>query len=327
MADSLKFPEFDDIPVSTKTFVAATNLSLDLAGLFDYITTVPYTVIPKKRGRKKKEPLPDPNKNIKPGSIISLDYEGKIKGVCLKKKKKKINTDGSVSNKFFRNSMSVDIILDKRVNFKICKNGTFQLTGCKTRKNAEQCVNKMWNIIRTNSRLYDFKYDTDFSVMYIPSMRNIDFSLGFNVDREKLRYYLLTEQNTKCILEPSFGYTGLNVKFPLKENILEMPIVKKTWKNKSWVMEMVTYQDYINTLPPKEAKNKLAKKRFHTFLVFQSGKVIMSGLTFNYKKPIYYEFLDIIRNGYDKIEERLDPVQDIVLDKDTVSDKEYIIYI
>lgn len=320
MADKLVFPNFDDIPVSTKTFVAATNLKLDLALLFDYISTTPYIVIPKKRGRKKKEVVPDPNKHIKPGSIISLEYEGKIKGVCLKKKKPNINSDGTISNTFFRNSMSVVIILDKRINFKICKNGTLQLTGCKSRRHAEQCVDKMWGIIRTNPSLYEFKYESKFSVMYVPSMRNIDFPLNFNVDREKFRQYILTE--TDCILEPSFGYTGLNIKFPVTENILELPIVKKTWTGKDWVTSMVTYQDYINTLPPKEAKSKMAKQRFHTFLVFQSGKVIMSGLTFEYKKPIYYKFLDIIKNGFDNIEERLDPI-----DSDTKCSFQNDIYI
>lgn len=308
MTTALTFPEFDNIPVSTKTFVVATNITIDLAGLHKLIEVTPYVVIPKKRGRKKKDAVVDPNKNIKNGSFISLDYEGDIKGVNLKKKKAKVNTDGTITPKFFRNSMSVVIKLDKLVNFKICKNGTFQLTGCKSRKHSEHCVELTWNILKDAPNLYKFKYGTQFSVMYVPSMRNIDFCVGFNVDREKLRYYMSTQYKNKCILEPSFGYTGLNIKFPLRENILDTPLVKKVWNGNSWDKSIINYQDYLNTLAPKDAKSKLAKKRFHTFLVFQSGKVIMSGLKSEYKKPIYDEFIGIIKKGFDEIEERLDAI-------------------
>ena len=50
----LKFPEFDDIKVSTKTIIAKTNMTIDLRKLFDYLPITNYIVFPKKRGRKKK---------------------------------------------------------------------------------------------------------------------------------------------------------------------------------------------------------------------------------------------------------------------------------
>ena len=51
----LTFPVFEDIKVSTKTFIAMTNLIIDLKKLFDYLPITDYSVIPKKRGRKKIE--------------------------------------------------------------------------------------------------------------------------------------------------------------------------------------------------------------------------------------------------------------------------------
>lgn len=302
--DHLVFPEFNDIEVSTKTFVAATNLKIDIYKLFRRLPVTPYTVVPKKRGRKKKVVQEDPNQDILPGSIISLSCEEETRGVVLKKKKKREN--GSDSTQYFRNAMSVVIILDKKINFKICKNGTFQLTGCKSRTHADQCVETIWDLIREEKDIYEYRYGTEFCVIYVPSMRNIDFPLGFTVDREKLKMYMYSEHNTHCILEPSFGYTGVNIKFSLKENILDMHLTKKTYKNGHWKTSLVKYRDYIETLTPKDAKAKLAKKRYLTFLVFHSGKVIMSGVTAEYKKPVYYEFLDIIKQGYDQIEERLD---------------------
>ena len=53
-SEDLKFPEFNDIKVSTKTFIAMTNLTIDLKKLFDYLPVTNYKVFPKKRGIKKK---------------------------------------------------------------------------------------------------------------------------------------------------------------------------------------------------------------------------------------------------------------------------------
>ena len=39
---TLNFPEFDDIKVSTKTFIAMTNLKLNLNKLFDFLHVTEY---------------------------------------------------------------------------------------------------------------------------------------------------------------------------------------------------------------------------------------------------------------------------------------------
>jgi TATA-box binding protein (TBP) (component of TFIID and TFIIIB) len=69
---------------------------------------------------------------------------------------------------------------------------------------------------------------------------------------------------------------------------------------------MTTYTEYLEKLSEKERNKKLNKDRFNTFLVFHSGRVIISGLTAQYMKNAYYYFLDIIRACKDEIEEKLD---------------------
>lgn len=313
----LVFPKFDDIKVSTKTFTASTNIKIDLYKVFKKLPITPYVVIPKKRGRKKKSFYSDPNKNIKSGSIITLDYEGEMRGVKLKVKKPKLNIDGTTKKKkWFRNSISVVIIFDKKINFKICKNGTFQMTGCLSHRHAEMCVQYVWNFIKHDPTLYKYKLGNTLTpeentlvVLYVPSMRNIDFPLNFLVDREKLNQYILMhQQKFHCLLEPSFGYTGVNVKIPLVEDITKLSIVKKTYapKYEKWVRTKTTYQEYLDSLSRKEANFKLNKQRYNTFLVFHSGKVIMSGLIADYMRNIYYYFLGIIKESYEFIEERLE---------------------
>ena len=183
MSEKLVFPKFEDIKVSTKTYTAMTNLTINIKELFNILPITPYTVVAKRRGRKRKVDNIDPNKDIPKGSIITIKYEGNLRGVDLKPKKVK---NIASNKKWFRNSITVVIILDKPVNFKICRNGTFQMTGCKMDEHAEQCIKYIWKYIKDNPELYTYKYGKNIETLFIPSMRNIDFSLGFLVDREKL---------------------------------------------------------------------------------------------------------------------------------------------
>jgi len=310
----LTFPEFEDIKVSTKTFTAMTNLKIEIKELFEKLTITPYIVVVKKRGRKKKCEYENPNENIPEGSIVTLKCEGEIRGVELKTKKSK-NKNGK-KNKWFRNSITVVIILDKPVNFKICRNGTFQMTGCKTHEHAELCVKYIWKYIKDDTSLYTFTRDTDSTLetLFIPSMRNIDFSLGFLVDREKLNIYMSTlhekyfkDRDFHCLLETSFGYTGVNIKIPLTEDISTMEIKKIIHNDKGgWQENWTTYKEYLGLLSEKDRKTKLTEERYNTFLVFQSGKIIHSGLTIRFMRDAYYYFLDIMKEGFEHIEERLE---------------------
>ena len=302
---ALTFPIFEDVVVSTKTFTANTNLVIQIKELFHSLPITEYVVIPKKRGRRKKGEQPDPNKHIEQGSIITLKCEGELRGIEVKPKKVKPNAK---KNTWFRNSITIVIILDKPVNFKVCKNGTFQMTGCKNHEHAERCVQYIWNYIKDKPNIYSFSRGDTLSTLFIPSMRNIDFSLGFSVDREKLNKYMTEQDDLHCLLETSFGYTGVNIKIPLEKDIRTMKVKKMVYSEKSdsWEYNMTTYDEYLGLLKDKERKKKLEDDRYNTFLVFHSGKVIMSGLTFEFMRDKYYDFLDIIRKAYEEIEERLD---------------------
>lgn len=319
----LTFPKFEDIKVSTKTFTANTNLNIEISKLYHKLPITPYVVIPKKRGRKKKGEQINPNKNIKTGSIVTIKYEGDVRGVELKPKKPK---QGS-KQKWFRNSITVVIILDKPINFKVCRNGTFQMTGCKHHKHAELCVKYIWEYMKDDKELYKFTHGDKLRVLFIPSMRNIDFSLGFNVDREKLNTYMCSQNRFHCLLETSFGYTGVNIKVPLKKDMKIMKIKKLIYEKNKWVENWTTYDEYLNLLTPKEKESKITDVRYNTFLVFHSGKVIMSGLTAEFMKDIYYYFLDIIKDAYDSIEERLEPLNYIKNNKELSIEEELELYL
>jgi TATA-box binding protein (TBP) (component of TFIID and TFIIIB) len=308
MNPHLTFPEFNDIKVSTKTFIAMTNLSLDLQQLFLFLPITDYIVIPKRRGRKKKVEKPNPNIDICSGSIITLKFEDKLRGVDLRKKK--LNTSASKRGKWFRNSFTVVIVMDdKTINFKICQNGMFQITGCKTDDHAKNCVKYIWDYIKDETELYSFSRGEELECLFIPAMRNIDFGLGFLVDREKLARYMSVQTEFHSLLETSFGYTGVNIKIPVTNLITTMKIKKLKYSGK-WEEETVYYTEYLNLLSPKDREKKINKERYNTFLVFHSGKVIMSGCQASFMRDTYYYFLNIIRTCYDQIEERLGVISD-----------------
>jgi len=313
--EKLDFKKFEDIPVSTKTFIINTNININTKILYETLPVTTYVKVEKKRGRKKKVVVVDPNKDIPSGSIITLEYGKLYRGVLLKKKKKK--KDGKEAD-FFRNSMTVVIILDNKkiINFKISRNGKFQMTGCKYDSHAEECVKYIWGYIReikkTVPEVYTFQDETEeksktFKAMFIPAMRNIDFSLGFVLDREKLDSYFNEFTEYSSLLEPNIGYTGVNIKFPVTIPITDLKIKEVSCKNGRWLKpKMIDYEVYLNKLKPKEKLKKIETVRYTTFLVFQSSKTILSSMCEEFAKKAYYEFIDIIKNNWKKFQENIE---------------------
>lgn len=298
----LVFPNFDDIKVSTKTFIVMTNLILDLERLFEFLPITNCKVVPKKRGRKRKNDTITVSENLPVGSILTMRYKNKLKGTELNQKKQK------KTSRWFRNSFTVVMLLEtKKINFKVYSNGMFQITGCKLDSHAEESIRYIWNYIKDEPSLYTYKSTVaNLEVLFVPAMRNVDFSLGFIVDREKLAKYVSTQTEFFSLLETSFGYTGVNIKLPLDKPITEMSIKKFTYRDGDFVESMTTYTEYLDYLPEKERIKKLNKERYTTFLTFHSGRSIISSITADYARESYHKFLQIIRNGYDEIVEKLD---------------------
>ncbi len=299
-------PEFDRIPVSTKTVIGLSNAVYDISRLFNMLPVAPYTVIPKKRGRRSHKNIEDPNKDLPSGSIITLKFFEKVKGVDLKKPKKK------GSNRYFRNALSVVIkVDDKLVNFKLSANGKFQMTGIKKHEHAVKCIKHLWDHILNldDHTLYTLKEKEHVRVIIKTVMTNIDFSLGFEVNRENLDCYFNESTNYGSLLETSFGYTGCNIKMPIEgggSSIYEsLETIVLDISKTEWSTETTTYEEYLDILSPSDKTKELNKVKHNTFLVFHSGNVILSGATRKSMEPAYNEFLKIIKDIKPEIEERL----------------------
>lgn len=135
-------------------------------------------------------------------------------------------------------------------------------------------------------------------------MTNIDFNLGFIVNRENLDKYINQNTEFNSLLETSFGYTGVNIKF-LSSMYPAGALIPQLKYNGEWSESIIKYEDYFKSLSEKEQNKILTKDKYTTFLVFHSGNVIMSGLSKEYMEDTFNSFMNIIKSCKDTIEEKL----------------------
>jgi len=287
---------FNNIVISTETIIAKTNWKVDIVELFNHLSVTEFTVVPKKRGRKSKEEKKEEKKiELLDGQIVTLKLGNKLKGVNLREKKN--------AKRFFRNSLTIVMYLDNKfINFKVSKNGKFQFTGCKNELHSQQCMKFIYEYTKGTSKI--IQVCGQFSeIVFITVMTNINFNLGFCINRENLDEYINTKTRYYSLLETSFGYTGVNIKIPL-ENIDNIPITKISYRDDEWHNDNFTYADYIESLDEKDKRKEREKVRYNTFLVFQSGNVILSSPHKECMRKTYHEFLDIIKQCKPLIEEK-----------------------
>ena len=291
---------FDDIDVSTKTVICKTNWKININELFNVLPITEYTVLPKKRGRRPKDEKKIEPQQLNNGDIITLKFDNKLRGVNLKEKK---NSKG-----FFRNSLTIVMQAgDKLINLKVSRNGKFQFTGCKLESSSQSCIEYIKQYVTNsgNNKILQVICNANPDVVFLSVMTNINFSLGFNINRENLDKYINTNTDYRSLLETSFGYTGVNIKIPL-ETIGNSPVRHITFKNNKWDREDITYEEYLATLDEKVKVKEYNKIRYNTFLVFQSGNCISSAMTKECMRVAYHKFLEIISECRDKIEENIE---------------------
>jgi TATA-box binding protein (TBP) (component of TFIID and TFIIIB) len=253
---------YHNLPVSTQTFIVRSNIvSIDLVKCFEDIT-------PK-------------------SCIVSVKYKDNVKGNIEPRKPSKI------SARNFLNCITLTIgAADKKINVKIFNNGTFQMTGCKKRDHVEICMNAILSeFIGKNYLKIQFDHPTEIVYYVISVMRNVDFDVGFKIDRTALGTYV--DNNSPYSVPPmTTGYMGVKIKIPI-HNIDEIAIPKVEWP--SMKVSSVSYKEFFGTLQP-DAK-KLTKQYFVSLSVFQNGKVLISGVDEAVMQPCYYWFKNLMERG------------------------------
>jgi len=213
-------------------------------------------------------------------NIMSIKYSGKLRSLEKKKTRSRKHKD----IRCFENQLTMEIKVNelKKINVKIFKNGSFQMTGCKSITDCNIVINKLIfrltsilalmdkttneivekpfidEIVDPNNeiKVYAFKID----------MINSNFSVNYLINRESL-YNILLSNKINCRYEPCI-HACVNIKFQIE-----------------------------NEYNPNTDANKIV-----SIFVFQSGNIIITGARNKNQICKSYEYINtILQNNYNNI--------------------------
>jgi len=287
------------------TIVAKTNWRIDIVKLFDKLSITEYSPVVKKRGRRPKNSVEQILQKVNDGSIICLKLGTTIKGNEAKKKYKK-TASGKTNKKVFGNCLILVMqVLGKFINVKVCSNGCFHITGAKS---IEHVVMFLKFFTESVESIGDQKIlqvmDLKLNIKLITVMTNINFNIGYLVDREKLNDYFKEKTDYNSYFIISGEYAGVIIQMPLGDN---MPIYKVLYdsQTKDWSYVTESYEKYISDLDYKEVEKINNKQRCNKLFVFANGSTILTSSHVSCMKSAYIKFMEIMREGRSKIEERI----------------------
>ena len=113
-----------------------------------------------------------------------------------------------------------------------------------------------WDLIKSISCVKNFNY---LELFLVSVMRNVNFNLGFLVDREKLGKYIIEGQSKYKISPVIGGFIGMQFVVEL-ESIDDMPVYKFKVENNGELVEEepISYKDFTSIIKLNNHKN--AKK-------------------------------------------------------------------
>lgn len=278
-----EFDRFENYPISTQTLIISTNITIDCQKFYDIIEPVVVSKPPTGKTRMLVQEMD----SVRDGDIVFAQYKNDHKGMMFKK----------ISEKYFLNSVTIIMkVNDKFINIKVSNKGKLQITGCSQDRYAVIILKAFWGMIQDRKELWEFHEGEVFKASIIPVMCNINFSIDFQINRGELNTIINTRTDYVSILEPSDGYVGVNIKISTQDEPLENILLDQyVFSEGEWKATKSKFTDYIQTLTPKEQKKKMSKCYVNTFLVFYSGKVIMSGgISYMNRKRAYETFMEIV---------------------------------
>lgn len=289
----MSLSQFKDISISTKTYNSKLGTRIDLRLLFELIPIYPYDHPKKSRGRKRKlnkdvHSDVESTFNNPKGQAVSwnnfiymLDREyppsGQIVYVRWKDKERGKSIKTSKPKGKMRNQTFMYIyIKNKFIAVMVFVNGKLTITGCKTDEHIKLTL--IWlhrhiitlnnihnNIICDSNGLCEPTYDI--------RMNNITYELPFELDRSYLNIIMneIIDEDGNHPYNSLFDPEGSAVHICIEEKRLQ---------------------------PTKKNKPK-----YHTFLVYASGKVTMTSPKYEYMEDHFNIFNAIVMKNRSIIED------------------------
>lgn len=271
--------DFKTLPISTQTVMAYINCRFNIENIE---TNLEYVSVPNLTENDLKKV------KGKHGEIYQIKGSSMTKGVPARKG-------------HFRNQITVKIfIIDKIVTIKIFRTGKFHLTGCKDlehqRTAAITLMNKIRGIHSSEQPTFFMENEDPLNIILEVVMTNIDFRLDFNIDQIALDSLIQHHGGNDfyTVFETTVN-TSVNVKMDYDDP------QKKTFEKIIFKNKKVEYST-TNECP----KMKVRDTRVHTFLVFNSSKVIQSGRFYESEmETAYLKFNKFLNDNKNQIEMKI----------------------
>jgi TATA-box binding protein (TBP) (component of TFIID and TFIIIB) len=334
---SLNIENFDNLGISTRTIMAYSNIKMNLEFIFEnfpvYDIDVPLTkkkrkpdikkikapygsIISLRRRNKFRGIITDPevlekeNLKQKIGKKEKLTEDDILKIKYFGKKENKKANDAEIYQlgidtimkkiTYFLNQVTCIMSLGTKIVNIMIFESKMKIAGCKTEDQAEKVVFLFYSYLSYLQNSYTTiipNAEPEFILETV--MINVDFKLGFPIDRIQLDKLMKNKKYRDFInnstYEPTLN-TNVNIKMlSLRPHDFRFSCISFKGNNMMFIDKVK--ENKYNT--KKEIKNET------TFLVFQSSKIIISGRYIDSMKESYNNFIEIIEKNRNLIEEKL----------------------
>lgn len=212
----------------------------------------------------------------------------------LKQLKKILNFLNQVSIVMSLGELNVHIMMFK---------DNFKIAGCKGEKDAEDTVKILWEYIQNIGDGFSVKKnhfdDLNPTFLFRPVMRNVEFKLGFFIDREQLNKLMNRKEYNDIVFMSqceTTGHTNVNIKM-----FCNRP---GDYKYEYLIVNENLDYDY-GTLKENFYKLEKRKKDKITFIVFSSSEIILSGKYDSEMERTYDFFIKTVFENKNTIEEKI----------------------
>lgn len=209
----------------------------------------------------------------------------------------------------FLNQLTIVLSIGKQplLNIMLFKDN-FKIAGCKDIDDAADVILILWDIFFADHSetwtLKDKQKEPGF--IFETVMRNVDFKLGFPIERSSLNSLMNNEEFSHNVFMSQYestGHTNVNIKMfsrmpeGFMYDCLKIPTGKEPYFTKI----------RTNIFKNKKKREKDAKKeKYITFIVFSSSEIILSGRYNQNMKEMYEFFVATVFKHRNEVEEHLD---------------------
>lgn len=176
----------------------------------------------------------------------------------------------------------------KLLSVKLFRNGSTQVTGCKNIEHVKFSMNMVYSILGLESV-------QELNVVSI--MNNVNFSIGFKIDREKIGAYL-TDQGIN-VPPITTGYMGIKIRIQSLVDKNSLMVPRMSWSKSGGFNHLnpVPYVDFFAHDVKKVEKN------FTTCVgIFQNGKILMTCIDDTTTEIMFKYVIELLINAKPLIE-------------------------